>query len=84
VSLADLVPVMALPSREAAGSRHGRGHITMHLPEGWHSEREWMNLFRTHGPRGRPSTRARKSVQIFTSQRRHSKATSKFTRWIEA
>jgi Transposase DDE domain group 1 len=27
-------------------SRHGRGHITMHLPEGWHRETGWMNLFR--------------------------------------
>ena len=26
-------------------ARHGRGHITVHLPEGWHREREWMNLF---------------------------------------
>ena len=26
-------------------ARHGRGHITIHLPEGWHCEHEWMNLF---------------------------------------
>jgi hypothetical protein len=26
-------------------ARHGRGHITMHLPQGWHRETEWMNLF---------------------------------------
>ena len=26
-------------------ARHGRGEITMHLPEGWHRETEWMNLF---------------------------------------
>jgi hypothetical protein len=26
-------------------ARHGRGHITLHLPEGWHREHEWMNLF---------------------------------------
>jgi hypothetical protein len=26
-------------------ARHGRGHITLHLPEGWHREAEWMNLF---------------------------------------
>jgi hypothetical protein len=26
-------------------ARHGRGHITVHLPEGWHCEHEWMNLF---------------------------------------
>jgi hypothetical protein len=28
-------------------ARHGRGEITMHLPEGWHRETEWMNLFET-------------------------------------
>ena len=26
-------------------ARYGRGHITMHLPEGWHRETGWMNLF---------------------------------------
>ena len=26
-------------------ARHGRGHITMHLPEGWHRQTAWMNLF---------------------------------------
>jgi hypothetical protein len=26
-------------------ARHGRGHITLHLPEGWHRETGWMNLF---------------------------------------
>jgi Transposase DDE domain group 1 len=29
----------------ARTARHGRGHITLHLPEGWHSEHEWMILF---------------------------------------
>jgi hypothetical protein len=29
----------------ARTARHGRGHITIHLPEGWHREHEWMNLF---------------------------------------
>ena len=28
-------------------ARHGRGHITLHLPEGWHRETGWMNLFET-------------------------------------
>lgn len=28
----------------ARTARHGRGHITMHLPAGWHREQEWMNL----------------------------------------
>jgi hypothetical protein len=26
-------------------ARHGRGHITVHLPEGWHRDSEWTNLF---------------------------------------
>jgi hypothetical protein len=25
-------------------ARHGRGHLTVHLPEGWHREHEWLNL----------------------------------------
>jgi hypothetical protein len=29
----------------ARTARHGRGHLTMHLPEGWHREQEWINLF---------------------------------------
>jgi hypothetical protein len=26
-------------------ARHGRGHLTVHLPEGWHRQTAWMNLF---------------------------------------
>jgi len=26
-------------------ARRGRGQITLHLPEEWHRERDWMNLF---------------------------------------
>jgi Transposase DDE domain group 1 len=26
-------------------ARHGRGHITVHLPQAWHREHEWMSLF---------------------------------------
>jgi hypothetical protein len=26
-------------------ARRGRGHITLHLPEGWHRQQEWLNLF---------------------------------------
>jgi Transposase DDE domain group 1 len=26
-------------------ARHGHGHITLHLPEGWHRETGWMTLF---------------------------------------
>ena len=29
----------------ARTARHGRGDLTLHLPEGWHREQEWMNLF---------------------------------------
>jgi hypothetical protein len=29
----------------ARTARHGRGHITLHLPEGWHREQEWRNLW---------------------------------------
>jgi len=29
----------------ARTARHGRAEITLHLPEGWHHEHEWMNLF---------------------------------------
>jgi hypothetical protein len=29
----------------ARAARHGRGHLTLHLPAGWHREHEWMNLF---------------------------------------
>jgi hypothetical protein len=29
----------------ARTARHGRGHLTVHLPEGWYREHEWMNLF---------------------------------------
>jgi hypothetical protein len=26
-------------------ARHGRGRVTLHLPEGWHREHEWRSLF---------------------------------------
>ena len=28
----------------ARTARHGRGHVTVHLPQGWHREQEWLNL----------------------------------------
>ena len=34
--------LIAVPARTA---RHGRGHITLHLPDGWHRETEWLNLW---------------------------------------
>jgi hypothetical protein len=29
----------------ARAARSGRGEITLHLPQGWHRQAEWMNLF---------------------------------------
>ena len=35
----------------ARTARHGRGHLVLHLPEGWHREHEWLTLFgATCGP----------------------------------
>jgi hypothetical protein len=34
----------------ARTARHGRGHITLHLPEGWHREHEWHSLLTACGP----------------------------------
>jgi len=31
-------------------ARHGRGHLTLHLPEGWHREHEWLSLLAACGP----------------------------------
>ena len=40
----------------ARTARHGRGHLTLHLPEGWHREHEWLNLLAT--ARGPPAAAA--------------------------
>ena len=29
----------------ARTARHGRGHLVLHLPEGWHREQEWLSLW---------------------------------------
>ena len=29
----------------ARTARHGRGHLTLHLPEAWHREHQWLNLW---------------------------------------
>jgi Transposase DDE domain group 1 len=29
----------------ARAARHGRGRLTLHLPEGWHREHDWLNLW---------------------------------------
>ena len=34
----------------ARTARHGRGHLTLHLPEGWHREHEGLNLLAACGP----------------------------------
>jgi hypothetical protein len=34
----------------ARTARHGRGHLTLHLPEGWHREQEWLTLLAACGP----------------------------------
>ena len=34
--------LIAVASRAA---RHGRGRLILHLPEGWHREREWLNFW---------------------------------------
>ena len=40
----------------ARTARHGRGHLTLHLPEGWHRQAEWMNLFEAaNGPPAVPA-----------------------------
>jgi hypothetical protein len=37
-------------------ARHGRGHLTVHLPEGWHREHEWASLL--HAATGPPPVAA--------------------------
>ncbi|MCW2881947.1 MAG: transposase [Sphaerisporangium sp.] len=45
--------LICVPARLA---RHGRGHLTLHLPQHWHRQSAWMNLFdAVHDP---PPTRA--------------------------
>ena len=40
----------------ARTARHGRGHLTLHLPEGWHHRQEWLNLFEAAcGPPAAPA-----------------------------
>ena len=31
----------------ARTARRGRGHLTLHLPEGWHRQHEWLNVWQT-------------------------------------
>jgi hypothetical protein len=40
----------------ARTARHGRGHLTLHLPDGWHRQHEWLNLFEAAcGPPAAPA-----------------------------
>lgn len=39
-----------LVSVAARIARHGRGRVTLHLPEGWHREHEWLTLLQACGP----------------------------------
>ena len=34
----------------ARTARRGRGNLTLHLPEHWHREQEWLNLWHACGP----------------------------------
>jgi hypothetical protein len=36
-------------------ARHGRGHLTLHLPAGWHREHEWLTLHAACGPPATPA-----------------------------
>ena len=40
----------------ARTARHGRGHLTLHLPDRWHREQEWASLFQD--ATGPPATTA--------------------------
>ena len=60
------------PRRDLIGvaartARHGRGHITMHLPDGWHREIEWISLF--EAACGPPAARGLTSPDPVTASR---------------
>jgi hypothetical protein len=45
--------LIAIAARTA---RHGRGHLTLHLPAGWHRDQQWLNLFQAAcGPPATPA-----------------------------
>jgi hypothetical protein len=35
--------LVAVAGPHCRTARHGRGRLTLHLPEGWHREQEWLN-----------------------------------------
>ena len=46
----------ALINLAARAARHGRGHLTLHLSEGWHHDQECLNLFEAAcGPPAAPA-----------------------------
>jgi hypothetical protein len=45
--------LVAVPARTA---RHGRGRLTLHLPDNWHRQHEWLSLW--HHACGPPATTA--------------------------
>ena len=46
----------ALITVAAPTARHGHGRLTLHLPQNWHREREWLN--RWEAACGPPATAA--------------------------
>jgi hypothetical protein len=61
---ADLIDVAARIAR------HGRGHLTLHLPGGWHREDDWLALFRGRLRAARPGCLTSPD-QVTPSQRPH-------------
>jgi len=47
--------IIAVAARTA---RHGRGHLVLHLPEGWHREHEWTTLWTEITDAGPPAAAA--------------------------
>jgi hypothetical protein len=76
-SLTSLLPAKAraatirrdLIAVAARTARHGRDHITLHLPEGRHREHEWLNLFEAAcGPPAKAACPARNRSRTATPQ----------------
>ena len=67
-------------------ARHGRGHLTLHLPEGWHREQKWLSqeprTSRTTGER--QNARARNHLTKLLAQESNRKRATRIGRWIEA
>jgi Transposase DDE domain group 1 len=62
----------------ARTARHGRGHLTLHLPEDWHREHEWMSLF--EAACGPPPAAARPAQTRVTAHPRPNGSTLPVTR----